>query len=66
MGRPAVLVATTPFVDLAAQLARAYGMPAPRIAEAAHPIGGLLPDAVVARAEEALERLLAVLGAAPR
>ncbi len=61
MGRPTVLVATTPFVGLATQLATAYGLPPTRIAEVTHPIGGLGPDAIVARAEAALEHLLAAL-----
>ncbi len=61
MGRPTVLVATTPFAALARQLGTSYGMPGVRIAVVEHPLGGTADALVVARAAAAVEQVIGLL-----
>ena len=61
MGRPALLVATQPFVALARDLATSYGAPATRIVEIVHPLGGIDAAAIETRAVAAVESALALL-----
>ena len=56
-----MLVATTAFQDLAAEVAATLGLPDLRIAAVEHPLGGTEEAAVVARAEAAVEPTLRLL-----
>jgi hypothetical protein len=60
-GVPTVVVATEPFVALAHQVADHYRLPSARIAVVTHPLGGVDADGVRARAEAAVEQVLALL-----
>jgi hypothetical protein len=60
-GVATVLVATTSFVDLARRVADAYGLGGARIAVVDHPLGGIVEADVVARAERAIDRVLALV-----
>jgi hypothetical protein len=62
---PTVVVATTSFAALAHQMADTFGLPEARIAVVEHPLGGIDEDAVRARAEEAVEQVLELLGTTP-
>jgi len=64
MGRPTVLVATTPFATLARQVAASYGMAAARIAVVAHPLGGTAEALVVAHAVAAIEQVIGLVSGA--
>ena len=56
-----MLVATTAFQDLAAEVAATLGLPDLRIAAVEHPLGGPEEAAVVERAERAAESTLHLL-----
>jgi hypothetical protein len=60
-GHPTVLLATSSFAGLAHQVAEASGLTAARIAVVPHPLGGIDDAAVVARADAAVESVLALL-----
>jgi len=60
-GVATVLVATTSFAALARQVAAADGLPDARIAVVDHPLGGIGEADVVARAERAVDVVLALV-----
>lgn len=60
-GIPSVLLCTEPFMDSGGDYARAYGNPDYRAMRVRHPLASLRPEEVHARADEALEHLIAVL-----
>ncbi len=60
-GVPTVLVATTSFAGLARQVAAADGLAGARIAVVDHPLGGIVEADVVARAERAVDDVLALV-----
>jgi hypothetical protein len=60
-GVPTVVVVTEPFSELAAYAAHSEALPESRIAVIAHPLGGVTHDAVVAKAADAVETVLALL-----
>lgn len=59
-GVPCVLIATSDFEDLARRLAALEGFE-PRMLVVEHPLGGVAPQAVAARARRVVEPLLAML-----
>jgi hypothetical protein len=61
-----ILVVTEPFLTLATQAAKANGLPSARIAVVAHPLGGVSPGTVHARADSAVEQVVAHLTGASR
>jgi hypothetical protein len=60
-----VLIATDEFAALARDAGRAQGIPDARIAEVAHPIGGITDEALRGRAESAVDAVLALLTGPP-
>ena len=56
-----MVVATEAFADLAREEARSQGLPAARIAVVPHPIGGVPEAALLARADAAVDEILALL-----
>ena len=56
-----MVVATSSFAALAQQVAVTYGLPTARLAVVEHPLGGISDDEVRARAEGAVEEVLALL-----
>jgi hypothetical protein len=60
-GTPTVVVATTAFEALARTVAARAHLLAARIAVVEHPLGGISETAVRARAERAVEDVLALL-----
>ena len=51
-------MATASFAALARQAADAYGFPDARIVVVEHPLGGISEDAVLARADRAVDAVL--------
>ena len=64
-GIPTVLLATTAFQALAAEMAATLGLPDMRIVAVDHPLGGTDEAAVIARAEAAVEPTLGLLTGRP-
>ncbi|HEU5324171.1 MAG TPA: hypothetical protein VFX28_25445 [Methylomirabilota bacterium] len=64
-GVPAVVLGTDAFLSLAQATAATHGVPHLALATVAHPIGGLPPAAVAARAEGVVDAVLAALTADP-
>lgn len=62
-GVPTVLLATQPFLTMAAGAATARDLPDARIVGVAHPLGGIDEDAVATRAEAVVDAVLARLRA---
>jgi hypothetical protein len=62
---PAVVLGTDAFVSLARTTGQSLGLPHLPLITVAHPIGGLDPGIVAARAEAVVERVLAALTADP-
>lgn len=63
MGCQAILVCTTPFVTMAHTVLKSLGDGgAVMVVEIEHPLGGLKPEQVDARAQAAREQLDALLG----
>jgi len=60
-GRPTVLVATEAMSKLADQTARDLRLADLRIVRVSHPIGGVDPDEIRVRADEVVDRVLALL-----
>ena len=60
-GVPTVIVVTEPFEALARQAAAAYDLPTARIVVIEHPIGGVGPDVIEARAAAAEDAVIAAL-----
>ena len=60
-GTPTVLVATAGFESLAAGVAETLGLPDLRIVEVEHPLGGIDANAVLDRADAAVEPALRLL-----
>jgi hypothetical protein len=60
-GIPCVAVGTTPFVATMAETTRVCGVPGHRFAVIGHPIGSLGEEELQARADEAVEQVLAIL-----
>jgi hypothetical protein len=58
-----VVVATTSFVGLARRVTDQLAFPSARIAVVAHPLGGTAEAGVIARADGAVEEVLALLTA---
>ena len=58
---PTVVVATDAFAELAREAAEAAGLEGLRLCEVAHPVGGISESALAARAQAALEALMARL-----
>ena len=56
-----MVVATTPFAVLAHEVANAFGLPEARVAVVEHPLGGVAEEAVVRRADAAIDVVLALL-----
>jgi hypothetical protein len=56
-----VVVATTVFADLARRVAVSFGLPDARLAVIDHPLGGIPPDSVDARADAAADAVVALL-----
>jgi hypothetical protein len=61
-----VVVATEAFAALARRVAEANRLPQARIAVVAHPLGGISEEAVLARAERAVEEVIALFTMAGR
>jgi hypothetical protein len=59
-GVPCVVIATSDFEDLARRLAALEGFE-PRLLVVEHPLGGVSPDAVAARARRAAEDLFGLM-----
>ncbi len=60
-GIPTVVVATSSFSALAHQVAETYGMPHARVVVVEHPLGGISPDDVLARADAAVESVIGLV-----
>ncbi len=63
-GVPTVVICTTAFVGLGKSIARSLGLEQGALAVVSHPIGGLKPDEVRRRAEEALPQVARLLARA--
>jgi hypothetical protein len=61
-GVPTVVLVTDPFAELAEYSAHAEALPRLRMAVIAHPLGGVGPDTVIAKASDAVETVLDLLG----
>jgi hypothetical protein len=59
-GRPTVVVTTTRFLDLTNRVAANFGMPDARVVVVDHPLGGTDEATIVAWAEAAVERAVAL------
>lgn len=60
-GIPTVLLCTEPFMDSARDHAQAFGNPDYQAIRVGHPLASLRSTEVEARADEALERIIAAL-----
>jgi hypothetical protein len=60
-GIPAVLLVSDPFAELAAYSAHTEALPGARIVVIEHPLGGVGPNAVTAKANESVETVLGLL-----
>jgi hypothetical protein len=60
-GIPTVVLVTEPFAELAQYSAHTEALPQARIAVIDHPLGGVGPDAVIAKASGAVETVLGLL-----
>ena len=58
-GVPVVVLGTDAFVPLAREAAAAHGVPQLGVATVAHPLGGLPPAVVAAKAEGIVDRVVA-------
>jgi len=56
---PALVVTTTMFADLTAQVASTLGVPDCRRAVLGHPLGGTRPEVLLAWADDSVERMIA-------
>jgi len=63
-GIPSALIATTVFQNLAVSEMAALGAAALPLIVVQHPLGGERPEAVSRRAQQAVEQLASLLGAA--
>ena len=63
-GVPTAVICTAPFRAEGEAQARALGLPAVRLVPVTHPVSTLSPDALAARAAEALPQILAAWQAA--
>jgi hypothetical protein len=61
-GVPTVVLVTEPFAELAQYAAHAEALPLARIAVISHPLGGVGPDVVTAKAHAAVETVIGLLG----
>jgi hypothetical protein len=62
LGTPTITLATDSFVRLAALQSKAMGMPELAVAVIEHPLGGIEPEDVRAKARAVLPALLELLG----
>ena len=60
-GKPAAFIATEPFIPTARSIAKIRGIEDYPFAIVTHPVGSLEPDGVMARARQALPRVLEIL-----
>ena len=60
-GKPAALVATDAFTATAKSIARVRGIPDYPFAVVTHPVGSLDTDGVMARARQALPKVMEIL-----
>ena len=60
-GRPAALISTEPFTATAKAIAKIRGIADYPFAVVTHPVGSLNQDAVMARARQALPRVMEIL-----
>ena len=60
-GVPTVVIVTEPFAELAQYAAHTEALPLARIAVISHPLGGVGPDVVTAKAHDAVETVLGLL-----
>jgi len=60
-GKPAALIATDPFVTTARSIAKIRGIEEYPFAVVTHPVGSLDEDGVMARARQALPRVMEIL-----
>ncbi len=61
MGIPTVTICTDAFVALASEESKNLGMPELPLVITAHPLGGESPEAIIARAEGALDQVVSGL-----
>ena len=60
-GKPAAVICTEPFIPTARSIAKIRGIGDYPFATVTHPVGSLEDDAVMARARQALPRVLEIL-----
>jgi hypothetical protein len=60
-GKPAAYISTEPFIPTSRSIARIRGIADYPFAVVAHPVGSLTPDGVLARARQALPKVLEIL-----
>ena len=60
-GKPATLIATDAFITTVKSIAKIRGIEDYPFAVVTHPVGSLEPDAVMARARQALPRVMEIL-----
>ena len=60
-GIPTIVLCTEVFMDSAAEHAVAYGLPAARVMAVQHPLAAIAPQAVAARADAVIDRIIAQL-----
>ena len=60
-GKPAALIATEPFITTAMSIAKIRGIGDYPFAVVTHPVGSLEADGVMARARQALPRVMEIL-----
>ena len=62
-GKPAAAICTEPFIPTAKAIAKIRGISDYPFAIVTHPVGSLEPDGVMARARQALPKVLEILSA---
>jgi hypothetical protein len=60
-GIPTVVLCTEVFMDSAVAHAVAYGLPEARVVSVQHPLAAIAPQAVAARADAVIDRIIAQL-----
>ena len=60
-GKPAALIATEPFITTAKSIAKIRGIGDYPFAVVTHPVGSLDDDAIMARARQALPRVMEII-----
>ena len=60
-GIPTAIICSDAFISLARSISQAKGMSSPRLVTIPHPLAGIAPDEVHKKAENTVEKIVAML-----